>query len=236
MNFLARRLVAPLLSLCLVFAQPLSAQEDMPVVVELFTSQGCSSCPPADELMQELADRDDVLALALHVDYWDYIGWKDRFADPVHTKRQKTYAMVAGRRSIYTPQMIVNGQDSIVGARVMELVDAIQAHKGRDTGVSLRISRAGDVLKVWARNRGGHEAMVVHMLRYLREREVQITKGENAGRLISYSNIVQNWQVLTKWPGKEELSVETPITGDDPVVVLVQEAGQGRILAAARLR
>ncbi len=230
MSFVVRRLVAPLLSACFLFAFPLAAEEDMPVVVELFTSQGCASCPPADELMHELADRDDVIALALHVDYWDYIGWKDKFADPAHTRRQKTYA-----KGIYTPQMIVNGQDSIVGARAMDLIDAIQAHKEKDGGVSLRVSRKGDVLTVWARNVGDRDAMEVHMLRYLRDREVNITKGENAGRLIHYANIVQGWEVLAQWSGEEVLSIETRITGDDPVVVLVQEAEQGPILAAARL-
>ena len=236
MTALRRRLLAPLVSLCLLLAAPGWAEDDMPVVVELFTSQGCSSCPPADELMQELADRDDVIALALHVDYWDYIGWKDRFADPLHTERQRNYARIAGRKSIYTPQMIVNGKDSIVGARAMDLADAIQAHRGRDGGVSLQVSRKGDVLTVWARNRGGHGAMVVHMLRYLRDREVKITKGENAGRRLHYTNIVQNWTVLTRWPGKDELAIEAPVPGDEPVVVLIQAAEQGPILAAARLK
>ncbi len=236
MTFRIRRLLAPLLSLVLLASDPVLAGDANPVVVELFTSQGCSSCPAADELMNELSDRDDVIALALHVDYWDYIGWKDQFADPAHTKRQKAYAMEAGRRSIYTPQLIVNGQDSIVGARAMELAEAIQAHKGRDTGVSLDLERAGDVLVVRARNGGDHQAMVVHMLRYLRGRDVSIHRGENAGREMHYANIVQDWQVLAEWPGKDDLILKAKVTGAEPVVVLVQEAEQGPILAAARLQ
>ena len=89
------------------------------VVVELYTSQGCSSCPPADKLLAELASRKDVLPLALHVDYWDYIGWADVFADPAYTKRQRAYARVAGSRSIYTPQMIVGGKDHVIGFKPM---------------------------------------------------------------------------------------------------------------------
>lgn len=231
-----RRLAAPMLGLCLLLAAPVRAGDYAPVVVELFTSQGCSSCPPADELMQELADRDDVIALALHVDYWDYIGWKDKFADPAHTERQRTYAQVAGRRSIYTPQMIVNGQDSIVGVRAMDLAEAIQAHKEQDAGISLHVSRNGDSLEVRAQNRAGHDAMVVHMLRYLRDREVSITHGENAGRTLHYTNIVKDWQVLAEWSGDDDLAVETEVRGDEPVVVLIQTAEQGPILAAARVR
>ncbi len=230
----AAALCAVALLLGALFSDGARAQN--PVVVELFTSQGCASCPPADALMNELADREDVIALALHVDYWDYIGWKDKFADPAHTERQKTYAQVGGRRSIYTPQMIVNGEDSIVGARAMELADAIQAHKGREMGVTLQVSRKGGVLTIRAQNPGGHDEMVVHMLRYIRDRKVDITRGENAGRTVQYSNIVQGWTELADWSGEGELTVETPVTGDDPVVVLVQEAEQGPILAAARIR
>jgi hypothetical protein len=236
MTVFVRRLAASVLSTCLLVAMPLSAEETMPVVVELFTSQGCSSCPPADELMHELADREDVIALALHVDYWDYIGWEDKFADPAHTERQRAYAIVAGRKSIYTPQMIVNGQDSIVGAKAMHLADAIQAHKGKDGGVSLQLSRDGDVVTVKAHDRKGHDKMVVHMLRYLRDREVNITRGENAGRQMRYANIVQGWQVLGKWSGDEDLLLQAPVTGDEPVVVLIQEEKQGPILAAARIK
>src|SRR6056297_1329329 len=87
------------------------ALADDPVVVELFTSQGCSSCPPADAMLGELAERDDVIPLALHVDYWDYIGWADIFADPAYTRRQKGYAHATGQRMVYTPQMVIDGQD-----------------------------------------------------------------------------------------------------------------------------
>ena len=86
------------------------AVADGPVVVELYTSQGCSSCPPADAMLHDLAARPDVIALALHVDYWDYIGWVDEFADPAYTRRQKQYAQVAGNPSVYTPQMVIGGR------------------------------------------------------------------------------------------------------------------------------
>ena len=110
-----------------------------PVVVELFTSQGCSSCPPADAMLHKLAERDDVIALALHVDYWDYIGWKDEFAVPAYTKRQRGYARTNGRRMIYTPQMVINGQDDVIGAKPMDVSDLIQKHHEVADKVALEI-------------------------------------------------------------------------------------------------
>ena len=106
---------------------PATAQS--PVVVELFTSQGCSSCPPADKLMHELAKRDDVIALALHVDYWDYIGWKDVFAQPEFTARQRAYARLGNRKMIYTPQMVINGRDHVVGSNPKDTNALISSHK-----------------------------------------------------------------------------------------------------------
>ena len=92
-----------------------AGRSQRPVVLELFTSQGCSSCPPADALLGELAKRDEVVTLAFHVDYWDYIGWKDPFGDPLHTARQRAYAAHLGQRTIYTPQLVVDGAGHVVG-------------------------------------------------------------------------------------------------------------------------
>ncbi len=234
MSSMLSRLLAPAAFAFTLFVG--GAYADNPVVVELFTSQGCSSCPPADELMHELANRDDVIPLALHVDYWDYIGWKDEFANPAHSDRQRRYAVVAGRRSIYTPQMIVNGETSIVGARGIELADAIQKHKARDTGVSVTIKRADGTLSISAKTGNGPDDMVVHVLRYQPKRDVKILRGENAGRHIYYANVVEDWRVLTEWSGKRDLVTDMPVTGDAPVVVLIQEQGNGAILASARLR
>jgi hypothetical protein len=116
---------AALLAPAAVPMQALAEDKGMPVVVELFTSQGCSSCPPADEYLGELAHRRDVIALAFHVDYWDYIGWKDPFASPDFTRRQRAYAGALGLRGLYTPQMIVDGRADAVGsdrARVEDMV------------------------------------------------------------------------------------------------------------------
>ena len=127
-------LLAPILALMLTWSGAIAAAEPgpPPTVVELFTSQGCSSCPPADALLKKLDERAGVIALALHVDYWDYIGWKDSFGDPAHAKRQRSYAYFAGSRTIYTPQMIVGGTAAVVGSRPMEVADLINAMQVQD--------------------------------------------------------------------------------------------------------
>ena len=213
---------------------PATAQS--PVVVELFTSQGCSSCPPADKLMHELAKRDDVIALALHVDYWDYIGWTDEFADPAYSDRQRGYAVQAGRRSVYTPQMIINGTTDIVGARPMELSKVIADHSAKASPVTLSAVRAGDMVQIVASSTTRRSDMLVHILRYQPARTARITRGENAGHTLTYANVTEDWKILRQWDGVTDLALEAPVAGDAPVVVLVQEGRHGPILAAAQIK
>ncbi|MBV0912903.1 DUF1223 domain-containing protein [Anianabacter salinae] len=211
--------------------------DEHPVVVELYTSQGCSSCPPADELLAQLANRDDVIPLSLHVDYWDYIGWKDVFADPAYTARQKAYARAAGHRTIYTPQMIVGGVDNVVGYKPMMLADFIDTHQETPEKVELALSRVdGNAVIRAEAPEGGAGTMIVQLVRYLPSQTVEIERGENAGKTITYHNIVTDWRVVAQWDGMEPLWLEIPIEGPEPVVALVQASGNGAILGAARLR
>ena len=211
--------------------------QDSPVVVELFTSQGCSSCPAADAVLTELAGRDDVIALALHVDYWDYIGWADVFAQPDFTTRQQGYAHAAGARVVYTPQMMIGGLDSIIGTDTMALMDGISAHATARPSVRLGLSRSNDVLSIMAAAIGPVEGpLSVQLIRYLPAQVVDIKRGENAGRSITYSNVVTSWEVLGDWDGAAPLDIDMPLTGSDPVVVILQRLGPGLIVAAARLR
>ncbi|TCL09124.1 hypothetical protein BXY66_1167 [Shimia isoporae] len=211
------------------------AQTTNPVVVELYTSQGCSSCPPADEYLRtQLAGRDDVIALALHVDYWDYIGWKDNFADPAYTNRQKLYAQAAGHRSVYTPQMIVNGEDHVVGTHPSKVEKLINAHKAKAPTVELSVSRKGNRLRIEA-EAATRQDMRVHIVRYLGSEKVSIKRGENAGKTLTYANIVDEWTVAKSWNGRSALKFEANSKGEGPVVVLVQVANGGPILAAARV-
>ncbi|MHA6262227.1 DUF1223 domain-containing protein [Arenibacterium sp. CAU 1754] len=214
---------------------PVLAQSQ-PVVVELFTSQGCSSCPPADALLRRLAQRDDVIPLALHVDYWDYIGWKDEFANPDHTLRQKGYAAAAGRRMIYTPQMVINGQEDLVGAKPMELADLINAHKARPAAVNLLAQRQGQGVHIRLAPASGPLAgpLNLFLVQYVPNRMAHITRGENAGRDIDYANVVDDWQKIGTWDGLATIEVEATLKSDHPAVVLVQHAGPGKIVGAAR--
>ncbi len=221
-----------------LFAAPPVTAQSHPVVVELFTSQGCSSCPPADKMLHELTKRDDVIALALHVDYWDYIGWKDEFAHPEHTARQKAYAAMAGRRSVYTPQMIINGGDSIVGARGMELADTIMRHSELPKLIDLTVSRTGDkvTIRATALTETTPGDMIVQLVRYTPIRNVKIMRGENAGHDMTYANVVHVLDIVAEWDGQNTLEVTTPVEGAEPLAVLVQKVSHGPILAAAQLK
>ena len=211
--------------------------QNSPVVVELFTSQGCSSCPPADAVLAELATRDDVIALALHVDYWDYIGWKDAFAQAKFTERQQNYASFAGERVVYTPQMILGGLDSVIGSDAMALMDGIAAHGAARSAVRLGLTRHGDLLTISAQAVAHVEGpMTVQLIRYTPEQTVDIRSGENAGQSIRYVNVVTSWETIGEWDGNTPLAIDMDLTGTDPAVVIVQKTGPGRIMAAARLR
>lgn len=208
-----------------------------PVVVELYTSQGCSSCPPADEFLGKLAKRDDVIALSLHVDYWDYIGWKDIFATPQFTKRQHAYARAAGKRMVYTPQMVVAGQDLVVGTKPGEVGRLIKTHNAAPAKVGISIERNGDQVRITTDPRAkGLGRMVIQMVRFKDGQTVRIKRGENAGRKLAYHNVVTEWRVLKAWDGASALVITANIPGDDECVIIVQAADHGSILAAARVR
>lgn len=211
-----------------------ASAQDNPVVIELFTSQGCSSCPPADALLHKLAERSDVIALSMHVDYWDYIGWKDEFGKAAHTARQKAYAHEGGRRSIYTPQMIIGGVDSVIGTQPMDVADLVAKHAARKPSVTLQATRTGGQLQIAASaKRAG--SFQVAIVRFTPKRTTAIKRGENAGKTISYANVVSDLTVLQTWNGRAPLAVNTAV-GEGPIAVLIQRTGPGLIEAAIALR
>ncbi|MCZ0810661.1 MAG: DUF1223 domain-containing protein [Pseudomonadota bacterium] len=213
------------------------ADENRRVVVELFTSQGCSSCPPADALLRELSERDDVVALALHVDYWDYIGWKDSFASPDFTARQKAYAYASGKRMVYTPQMVIGGQHQVIGTKEMKVADLIATHRAQPPEVVLAVTRKDGQLRISAQApRPVEGPLIVQVVRYMPDATVEVRRGENAGLRLPYSNIVTDWDVEGKWDTAAPLAMELPIEGENPVVVLLQHAGHGPIAAVAELK
>lgn len=213
-----------------------AAQAGDPVVVELFTSQGCSSCPPADRIFSELAQDEDIIPLALHVDYWDYLGWRDVFGSPAYSDRQRAYAHARGERMVYTPQMVIGGMDQVVGSRGMKVAKLLRKHAERELPVDLTLARQGDEIAVRAEAEGELPEMIVLMVTYLPEATIEIERGENAGRTITYNNIVQDMVPLGTWDGQGVFTATAPAPEGKPVVVLVQAEGAGPIMGASRLR
>ncbi|MFK7938063.1 MAG: DUF1223 domain-containing protein [Roseovarius sp.] len=222
------------LALMIAMALPIGAvAQDRPVVIELFTSQGCSSCPPADAYLHKLAKRENVIALAMHVDYWDYIGWKDIFASPAMTERQRSYARTGNRRMVYTPQMIINGQDHVVGNRPKDVEDLIARHAKLEAVINLTAARTGNSVIVNAAPLSKVKGPVtVQLIRYKPTETVNIKRGENAGKSLSYANIVTEIDVLRDWDGRDPLSITANMAGAQPGVILIQGQNLGGVIAA----
>lgn len=203
-----------------------------PVVVELFTSQGCSSCPPADALLRELAlGRADVLPLAFHVTYWDRLGWPDRFALAAATARQRGYARISGVGTIYTPQMVVDGVVDVVGSDRPRVLAAIEAAalRAREGALSVAVTRDRDGLAV-ALGEGTGSGQVL-LVGFDPEHRTPVGRGENAGRVLVEANIVRSVTELGPWSGVAwTLRVAAP--AGERHAVLVQ-AADGRMLGAA---
>ena len=214
-----------------------ASASDNPVVVELFSSQGCPACPAADEILKDLSTSDEVIALAWHVNYWDYMGWKDVFAKPVFTKRQKYYAYALGEKMVYTPQMIFNGIEHEVGNDEPLVSKRVKALSGGEPLVALEATRQGNVLRITARDaQTTSEKIDVYVIHYIEKSTVEITRGENAGRMDTYVNIVSDWRTVGQWNGQGALSLDVPLTSDLPLVVMLQADGFGQILGARQVK
>ncbi|CCQ72189.1 thioredoxin family protein [Magnetospira sp. QH-2] len=207
-----------------------------PTVVELFTSQGCSSCPPADAFIGELADRRDVLPLSFHVDYWDYIGWKDPFADPDHTRRQRTYAHRFRQRSVYTPQVVVHGTYEGVGSDRRSVNRLITKARNQGRSIAVNLNRDGDGLKVHLpETHPGVEAEVLLVL-YDSEHVTKVRRGENRGETLINRNVVRSMVSLGTWDGMEtafHVDASRLDAAGDACAVLLQEPHGGVIVGAA---
>lgn len=229
-------LVLGLISSLLVGSGGAAAQTS-PVVVELFSSQGCSSCPPADAYLAELAKRDDVLPLALHVDYWDRLGWADTFAHKAFTERQYAYGQAFGNRSVWTPQFVVQGRDYSKG-NFRDMVDSYIAKQRRiKSPVTLNVSFDGQTISIDARRIGKTaKTLAVIVAHYIPKQEVAIKRGENAGLTNTYHNVVKSWTIVDMWSEGDEVRLRVPDEYGRPFVVLVQEHGPGAVVAAANIK
>ena len=214
---------------------------EAPVVVELFTSQGCSSCVPADAYLRELAKRDDVIALAFHVDYWDYIGWKDEFAQPEFTTRQHAYRRTLKSRYVYTPQVVINGLVHNVGSDVEEIERQIVKFRGMvDVGPQLRLLHVGENITVEVGAGQIAEPVDVFFITYDDEQATEVTRGENSGKKLVNARVVREMLRIGKWDGTANKYVVSLSgkNGNAGCAVLLQSPGgaiwSARSLAFAR--
>jgi hypothetical protein len=223
-----RLLAVSVLMSCMAHAQA----QSRPAVVELFTSEGCSSCPPAEAYVGELARQKDVLALAFHVDYWDDLGWKDPFSLKMSTDRQYAYSRVFGRSSVYTPQVVIDGKDEFVGTDRRHIGAALAVAR---TGVPLRVSVDPEnlVVELSAHEKAGPGEVL--LVAYVRRVTSSIGRGENAGRTLEEFNIVREVRDLGRWTG-DPVSFRTRLTSlprdATDVAVLVQSIDRRQIIGA----
>jgi len=225
------------LGVCAIIAIIRPAHADPRAVVELFTSQGCSSCPPADKILGELAKDPSVIAMSMPIDYWDYLGWKDTLADSRFSARQKAYSQVRGDREVYTPQAVINGSVHVIGSDRAGIENAIDATKKTEgvMSVPVTMTQSGKEINVSvAASSKGPAAMhgEVWICSISKAVPISIGRGENGGRQVTYHNVVRNLLKVGDWNGTaghwtvplENVSRE----GVDGAVVYVQDGSRDK--------
>jgi len=213
------------------------AAGDAPVVLELFTSQGCSSCPPADALLKKLsAENSQLLPLSFHVDYWNYLGWKDPYSSQANTDRQHGYASALDGQ-VYTPELVVNGTTGVVGSdegRVRNVIEAAQRNNNA-AHVAITTQSDGHAVSIAGTN-SGVEADVweVSFRPYVRN---DVDRGENGGRTLDHVNSVTGLKHLGTWSGQTaNYTIDMPVNPNDKTAILVQSPHYGRIIGASLVR
>lgn len=240
------RTLVLLVGLAWVIAPWRAAAQTAPptTLVELFTSQGCASCPQADALAAELATRDDLVTLSLHVNYWDYIGWEDRFASEVTTERQRQYARKLGRGMVFTPQVVVDGAFDVVGSDATAVVRAIaRAQKAERLRLDIGLEwTPDDGLMVTIPGAHYSGTAAVWLIRYDFENVTRVTAGENRGRTLKTVNTVRDVRRIGTWTGLP-LDIRLPPSaltagsgGRDACVVVVQADDFGPVLGVRKMR
>jgi len=213
-----------------------AAAEPRPAVVELYTSEGCNSCPPAEAYIGELAQRRGVLALSFHVDYWDNLGWPDRYALADAVRRQRGYAKVFGNASVYTPQVVIDGRGDFVGSDRKAIDRTLGA--ARDAGVPIELGASDGAVTITLRQRDGVATSAVILVAYQHQVVSKIVRGENAGGTLEEFNVVRGFRTLGRWSGDPQLfraGIDTLPPGATDVAVLVQPLGLAPIIGAATL-
>jgi hypothetical protein len=216
--------------LAIAFAPAAAAER--PILVELFTSEGCSSCPPADALLAELATRSDVLALSFHVDYWDRLGWKDPFSSPAATRRQQRYAELLGLATVYTPQIVVDGRWQTVGSSREDVERILGAARREREQVPLTV--AVDHGRAWIILGPGGEAgpAAVELIGFDRRDVTPVARGENAGRTLAHVDVVRSIEEVSRFDGRADV-IEAPLPAQCDRIAAIVQGSDGRILAVA---
>jgi hypothetical protein len=205
---------------------------ERPIVVELFTSEGCSSCPPADALLAELASRPGVLALSFHVDYWDRLGWRDPFSSPAATERQQRYAELLRLATVYTPQMVVDGRWQAVGSDHAEVQRALDSagHTVAEVPVALAIDRGLAQIKLGAA--GDPASGAVLLIGFDRRHVTVVQRGENSGRTLAHVDVVRGIEQVAQFRGQASM-IEVPIHWSCDRLAAIVQAPDGAILGVA---
>ena len=230
-----------LVSLVMVLAAPVfpiaaSAQSAPPVVVELFTSQGCPACPPAEAFLRDLAQRGDVIALEFHIDYYDYAGWQDPFGRADHTRRWQGYARSLGARYEYTPFMVIGGAAHVVGSNRRQAETRIRNARPEMAGTPrLTVESSGREATITVDGSGPAGIYDILLVTYDRAHETVVTAGENRGKTLVEVNVVRGFERVGQWAGAPVALTVTldDMQGDGGCAVLLQRAGGGPIAAAA---
>ena len=226
----------------LALADDPPAEGSQQVVVELYTSQGCSSCPPADKILGELANQPNVIPLSLNVDYWDYLGWRDTLGSSKHTKRQKQYAASRGSRQVYTPQMIINGHLDVVGSQRGKVMAAVKKEQTTTLRVPMKISETSKEITIDVGDSPNSQLMskaTIWVLVTSPKVSIPIERGENRGRKITYHNVVRQLVPAGMWNGKA-IRITLPkdglgMSGNRDCIVLLQKGNVGKIIGVARM-
>ena len=219
-------------------AAPAHVREKRPVVVELFTAQGCAACPDANQNIARLADDPQVIVLTYGVDYWDYLGWQDTFAQPDFVERQRAYLQAQGQRNLVTPQIIIQGQEAMNASNTIAADRVVELGHHNDDPPHIEFRETGDRVGVGSGRmpEGGAEVVAVRYTPGLRT--VQVRAGDNRGRSVSHVNVVRNVKRLGDWTGRSALytlpaEVRQGTDSGDTILVMLQSKVDRRILAAA---
>ena len=231
--------LAPL-ALGLSIAVNAAHAQKAPAVLELYTSQGCSSCPPADRLLGDYAKRRDVVALSFNVDYWDYLGWKDTLGNPAYSQRQRTYALKRGDGEVYTPQVVVNGMSHAIGS-IRRQIDRAISRSSRhlaNVQVPLSVKRVGDKLVIEVGDGASLAKPATIWLAAVKSKvTVPVRHGENRGRTLTYHNVVRRMTAVGMWAGKRtvvQLMNADVLQGKADTCAVLVQIGKGGPIVAAR--